>query len=478
MARACDYWQVLATLSATVAWPISASIGNNISDKVPSDLFLPRLDPRQSAEVVRIVGELDEFKGHWRRVREVQAERLASLRQVATIESAASSTRIEGAELSDEEVARVLGGLHVDSFRKRDEDEVRGYGEVLSLIYESHAELSLTENHVKQLHGILLRHTAKDERHRGEYKKLPNDVVASHEDGRIEVIFQTATPFETPRLMGELVAQTNAALADAEHHPLTVIARFVVQFLAIHPFQDGNGRLSRALTTLLLLRAGYEYVPYASLERIVEENKLRYYAALRESQLAMRADASDFGGWLLFLLGALRAQKRSLESKLDVERSMLQLSAAQERILAAVRKRGRATTPSLVQELGIADRTVRYHLDLLVRRRLLTAHGEKRGRYYTLGGDEQRPPEPGDPGTSAVLAEIYEAGGRIGQRALVDLLKRHGYRGRVAGLLHGRRLAHLRRDPKTKESVLTARGQELARQHIFAARLARGVRGS
>ncbi|HEX2779616.1 MAG TPA: Fic family protein [Gemmatimonadaceae bacterium] len=444
---------------------------------MPPDPFLPSLDPRQSSELVRLVGELDEFKGHWRRVREIQAERLASLRQVATIESAASSTRIEGAELSDEEVARVLGGLHVDSFRKRDEEEVRGYGEVLSMIYESHAELSLTENHVRQLHGTLLRHTAKDERHRGEYKKLPNDVIASHGDGRTEVIFQTATPFDTPRMMAELVADTNAALTNAEHHPLVVIARFVVQFLAIHPFQDGNGRLSRALTTLLLLRSGYEYVPYASLERIVEENKLRYYAALRESQLAMRTDPSHFGAWLLFLLGALRAQKRSLESKLDVERSMLQLSTAQERILAAARTRGRVTTPWLVKELGIADRTIRYHLDLLVQRRLLAAHGEKRGRYYTPGGDEALPPEPGDPGTSAVLAEIYEAGGRISQSALLALLKRHGYRGRVVGLLHGRRLAHLRRDPKTKESVLTSRGQELARQHIFAARLARGGRG-
>lgn len=449
-----------------------------MANELAGDAYFPRLSPRQTAEMARLVGELDEFKGHWRRVKEIQAERLATLRQVATIESAASSTRIEGAELSDEEVARVLGGLHVDSFRKRDEEEVRGYGELLSIIYESHAELPLTENHIKQLHGVLLRHTAKDERHRGEYKKVSNDVVASHSDGSKEVIFQTAVPFDTPRLMTELVADTNAALAAHENHPLTVIARFIVEFLAIHPFQDGNGRLSRALTTLLLLRAGYEYVPYASLERIVEENKLRYYAALRESQLAMRGDPSDFGAWLIFLLGALRAQKRALESKLDVERSMLQLSAVQERILAAVRKQGRATTPWLVEELGLPGRTVRYHLALLVGRQLLVAHGERRGRYYSLGGSEPVAPTVVDASTNAIIAEIYEAGGRITQRDLLALVKRHGYKGRVVGILHGRRLAHLRRDPKTRDSLLTARGQEVAREYVFASRLARGARAS
>lgn len=443
-----------------------------------SDDFFPRLDPRQTAQVVRVVGELDQFKGHWRRVKEIQAERLASLREVATIESAASSTRIEGAELSDEEVARVLGGLHVDSFRKRDEDEVRGYGELLTTIYESHAELPLTENHVKQLHNILLRNTTKDERHRGEYKKVSNDVVASHPDGRKEIIFQTATPFDTPRLMSELFAETNAAFNEPDHHPLTVIARFIVQFLAIHPFQDGNGRLSRALTTLLLLRSGYEYVPYASLERIVEENKHRYYAALRDSQLAMRKDPSDFGIWLLFLLGALGAQKRALESKLDIERSMLQLSDVQERILAAVRKNNRATTPWLEKELGLPGRTLRYHLDLLVRRHLLSAHGQRRGRYYTTSSADGIAPALGDAGTNAVIAEIYERGGRIGQYDLVQLVKNHGYGGRVVGILHGRRLAHLRRDPKTKDSVLTARGEEVARQHLFAQRLAQGRRSN
>jgi Fic family protein len=442
------------------------------------EALFPTLTRTQTIELTRLVSEIDEFKGKWRRLKEIQAEKLAGLRQVATIESAASSTRIEGAELTDGEVAQVLSGLRVDSFRARDEDEVRGYGEVLELVFESHADMQLTENHIKQLHAILLRHTAKDERHRGEYKKLPNDVVAKHSDGSVEVVFQTATAFDTPRRMSALVEQTNRGLEQGDVPALIVIARFVVEFLAIHPFQDGNGRLSRALTTLLLLRAGYDYAPYASHERIIEDNKLRYYAALRESQLAMRDDPAAFGGWTVFFLGALRAQKRVLEAKLDVEQSMRRLSAVQEQILGVVSTHGRTTSSQLVHELSLPERTIRYHLQLLVARNLLAAHGQRRGRHYTLGAGDAIAPSAGDSGFHALLAEIYEGGKRIKRRELTALVKRHGYDGRVVGILHGRRQPSLRRDPKTGESVLTARGEEIARQYLFTKRLADGARAA
>jgi Fic family protein len=442
--------------------------------------FFPDLDRRQAREAVQLVSELDEFKGRWRRLKEIQAEKLESLRQVATIESTASSTRIEGAELSDAEVAAVLGGLKVDSFRLRDKAEVRGYGELHTFIYESWAEIPLTENHLRQLHATLLRHVEKDERHRGEYKKLSNDVTATYDDGRTEVVFQTATPFDTPRLMSALIAQTNDALADQTLHPLFAIARFVVSFLAIHPFQDGNGRLSRALTTLLLLRAGYDYVPYASLERVIEENKVRYYAALRESQLQMREDPARFGAWLLFFLGSLASQKRALDAKLGVERGILQLSEIQERIAAAVRDHfgGRATAPAIAGHLQLAGRTVRYHLDLLVRRGLLESHGQKRGRFYTMASAEATTPELFDGGTNVIIADVLRRGGRIKPRELDALVKKHGYQPQIAGVLHGRRLAHLKRDPRTGESVLTARGEEVAKQYLFAERLSRGAKQS
>lgn len=201
-----------------------------------------------------------------------------------------SSTRIEGVKLRDDEIERLLSGLDVRSFRSRNEQEVAGYAELMELIVESFAETPLDENTIRQLHGVLLRHSDKDERHRGHDKTLPNNVEAFDAEGRsLGVIFETATPFDTPRLMASLLAWTRDALTTRAHHPPLIVALF----LAVHPFQDGNGRLSRALTTLILLRAGYRYVPYSSLERIIEESKDEYYLALRRAQATLDGDESQ-----------------------------------------------------------------------------------------------------------------------------------------------------------------------------------------
>ena len=215
-------------------------------------------------EMLRLIGELDEFKGAWRALRALAPERLAALRHIATIESVGSSTRIEGAKLSDREVERLLAGLDTHSFRSRDE-EVVGYAEVMETVFAGWEAIPLTENHVKQLHQILLRYSSKDVRYWGDYKKLPNPVEAFDANGHsLGVVFATTSPLETPWRMGKLIAWTREALDGGVWHPLLVIAVFTVCFLAIHPFQDGNGRLSQVLTTLLLLRTGYGYVPYSS----------------------------------------------------------------------------------------------------------------------------------------------------------------------------------------------------------------------
>lgn len=439
------------------------------------DDFHPALDRRESSELVRLIGELDHFRGTWRKMQEIRAERLVQLRQITTIESTASSTRIEGVELTDAEVARVLEGIGSDSFRARDEEEVKGYAELLTLIYESHPDIPLTEGHIKQLHRVLLEHSGKDERHRGEYKKLPNDVVRKRGEVIEEVLFKTATPFDTPQLMAALVHTSNAAFADRTLHPLVVIGRFVVDFLAIHPFQDGNGRLARALTTLLLLRNGYDYVAYASLERVIEDNKPQYYVALRESQLAMRDNPASFRVWLFFFLRALKAQQESLASKLQLEKAMLDLSEVQQKIADLIAARVRMTGPEIARELGLTDRAARYHLDILRSRGIVSAHGKKRGAYYTTSLNEATSPKGPAilDGTNVIVAEIYERGGRISKEELIALVRSHGYDGRVAGILHGRRLAHLRRDAGSGESFLTSRGEEIARQFLFARRLSR-----
>ena len=161
---------------------------------ISTDAFLPQLTLIQIGEVTRLLGEIDEFKGHWRRVQEMNAEKLRELRRITTIESAASSTRIEGAEVSDAEVAKVLQGLSIDSFRARDEAEVRGYGDLLEMIYNGFDAITLTENHIKQLHSVLLQHAEKDERHRGRYKTIDNHVEATHPDGHKEILFHTESP--------------------------------------------------------------------------------------------------------------------------------------------------------------------------------------------------------------------------------------------------------------------------------------------
>ena len=214
-----------------------------------------------SPEMLNLIAEVDEFKGAWSALGTLAPERLSALRRVATIESVGSSTRIEGSRLSDREVARLLSDLAIPSFASRDEQEVIGYAETMNLAFSSWREITLTGNHVRQLHRVLLAHSEKDEWHRGNYKTSSNNVAAFDDSGRqVGIVFETATPFDTPRLMSELVGWLDNEIENRRFHSLLLIGIFVVVFLEIHPFQDGNGRLSRILTTLLLLQSGYSYV--------------------------------------------------------------------------------------------------------------------------------------------------------------------------------------------------------------------------
>lgn len=338
-----------------------------------------------SQEFVRLVAEIDEFRGRWQALGVLAPERLSALRRIATIESIGSSTRIEGAKLSDAEVDRLLSGLDISSFRSRDEQEVAGYARSMDLVFEGSQAMPLTENHVKQLHGVLLSYSEKDERHRGEYKKLANHVEAFDENGQsLGIIFETASPFDTPRLMADLVEWTRAALDGKEFHRLLVIGVFVVRFLAIHPFQDGNGRLSRVLTTLLLLRAGYEYVPYSSLERVVEENKDGYYRALRRAQGTLDKDESQLGEWLLFFLRCLATQKDVLARKVEHERLMAPLPPLAAELLRLAREHGRLTIASAVKATGANRSTVKAHLRQLTQAGRLVLRGQRRGAWYEV----------------------------------------------------------------------------------------------
>lgn len=337
-------------------------------------------------ELLWLIAEIDEFKGAWRALGTLAPERLNTLRHVATIESIGSSTRIEGSRLSDRGVEQLLATPDIRTFASRDEEEVAGYAQVMETVFRSWPDIAPTENHIRQLHRDLLRHSTKDQRHRGEYKTLSNDVVAVDGEGRqVGVVFQTASPFDTPRLMAELVAWHKAALEAGRLHPLLVTAVFIVVFLEIHPFQDGNGRLSRILTSLLLLRSGYAHVPFSSLESVIENNKEGYYLALRQTQTTLRKPAPDWTPWLNFFLRTMQQQKRRLAAKMEREK-LLQASLPETalKIVDHIRQHGRTTMGEMIVLSGISRNTLKGHFKTLVDQGYIRLHGKGKSAWYNL----------------------------------------------------------------------------------------------
>jgi len=339
-----------------------------------------------TAEMLALIVEIDEFRGTWRSLSTLAPERLAALRKVATIESIGSSTRIEGARLSDRDVEALLSRIESHSFRSRDEEEVAGYALAMEQVFLSFDSIPITENYIQQLHGILLRFSQKDEHYRGRYKTLSNNVEAFGPDGSsLGVVFETASPFETPFRMQELVQWGNRVFGDSRMHPLLATAVLTVEFLAIHPFQDGNGRLSRILTTLLLLKSGYGYVPFSSLESIVEQNKESYYLALRRTQQSLKQEKPDWEPWVMFFLQALRRQTQVLAAKVEQSRLMLtSLSALEEKIVELSRSQGRISVGEVLRATGANRSTIKQRLTGLVKRGILTRNGAGRGVWYSI----------------------------------------------------------------------------------------------
>ncbi len=276
--------------------------------------------------------------------------------------------------------------MEIQKFETHDEQEVAGYAEVLELVLGSWEHITLTENQVKQLHRDLLKFSEKDEWHRGNYKTTENRVAMFDATGKeIDTIFQTASAFDTPRLMKELVEWYQDERRNQNIHPLLAIAVFIVVFLEIHPFDDGNGRLSRILTTLLLLQAGYSYVPYSSLESIVEQNKQGYYLALRQTQGTVRTDSPEWQPWIMYFLYAMSSQVKRLQEKVEHEKLVLaampELSA---KLLDFAKKQGRVTVKDGVAATGSSRNTVKAHLKRLVENGVLKQNGAGRGAWYGL----------------------------------------------------------------------------------------------
>jgi Fic family protein len=270
--------------------------------------------------IMRLIATIDEYRGKWNAVEKYENRYLKELRKIATIESIGSSTRIEGATMTDEEVNQLLKDIKITKLKTRDEQEVIGYYEVLELIFDHFPEIQLSESYIKQLHQLLLKHSNKDERHRGVYKNLSNKVVITYPTGEQKTIFATTEPALVEGEMFALIKWTNLQWNEKTIHPIIVLAVLVYEFLSIHPFQDGNGRLSRLLTTLFLLQQGYGFIQYISFENHIEKNKKAYYEALMSAQRKRNRQQDIIDKWLLFFLESMKTLTEKLDQKYNVFR--------------------------------------------------------------------------------------------------------------------------------------------------------------
>ena len=356
-------------------------------------------------EALNMITTIDEFKGEWKALKYMQPDILMHLKKIATIESIGSSNRIEGNKLSDKEIEALLSNIKTYSFKNRDEEEVAGYAELSNLIFDDYEIIPFNENYIKQMHSILLKYSSKDERHRGEYKSLSNSVSAYDENGNeIGVIFETATPFDTPRLMEELVTWTNDTLKNKTIHPIITISIFVLNFLAIHPFQDGNGRMSRILTNLLLLKSGYNYVAYSSLEAVIEDNKSSYYLSLRQTQATLKDENPNYDYWISFFIKSLEKQKVRLEYKIEhmdetsktsdirkfekdesSKNSIINLNSLPEtavKIIDLFNKKDRVDINYIKNKIADSDNKIKRALLLLQEKNIIKKYGTTRGAWY------------------------------------------------------------------------------------------------
>ncbi|MDO8529553.1 MAG: Fic family protein [bacterium] len=336
-----------------------------------------------SQEILQKITQIDEFKGLWKGSLRLSPQTLGRLKRSVLITSSGASTRIEGSKMSDDEVARLLQGLKSTPPKGRDAQEVAGYADLLGRIFDNWKTLKITEGHILHFHQILLNFSEKDKSHKGKYKTIDNKVVMRKEDGTEVVIFEPTKPYLTKKEMDDVLHWLNGEMENKETHPIIMIANFIFEFLAIHPFRDGNGRLSRALTTLLLLKFGYTYVPYISLDEIIEERKIDYYLALRKTQSKHKTKKEDITPWLNFLLDALLEQIKRAKAVMEEDQPEKLLSEKQLEIYQLFQT-GTLSVSEIDSLLkgSIPMATLKQALSRLVVLKLLERVGMGRGSRY------------------------------------------------------------------------------------------------
>ena len=329
------------------------------------------------------ITQIDELKGQWIAGARLSPQVLGRLKRSVLITSTGASTRIEGARLSDEDVEKLMRGIDIQKFTDRDKQEVKGYFELLENVFDSWKSLKLSESAIKHFHKELLKYVAKDETHRGDYKKIENKVEMVDAAGKsIGILFDTTPAYLTPKETQELVEWTQEVLAEKKYHPLLIVGNFLVEFLQIHPFQDGNGRLSRVLTNLLLLKEGYLYMPYISHEKLIEDNKPEYYLALRQSQKTFKTDKETVVPWLDFFFTIFLKQSRMAVELLSKENIEKLLSKKQLSIWQYLQTVEEAAPGEIAKKAKVARPTVNQALDKLLRLKKVERIGLGRSTRY------------------------------------------------------------------------------------------------
>lgn len=330
-----------------------------------------------SSDIWLKITQIESLKGNWEGRTNLSPQILGRLKQSVLVTSTGASTRIEGSNLSDEEIEKMIRGLSIQKFSNRDEQEVSGYYELLQNVFNSWESLVFNENIIKHFHKELLKYVGKDVLHRGEYKKKENTVVMIDDDGKpIEVLFETTKAYLTPKEMFELVDWTKNALEQNKYHPLLVIANFLVEFLNIHPFEDGNGRLSRILTNTLLLKQGYAYMPYVSHEKLIEDNKPEYYLSLRKSQKTLRTKHADISPWINFFLDILLTQSQ-MAIHLLTQTNIETILSPQQLVVWNYMRGVEQTTPREISlETGVPRPTINQIINKLLELKMIKRIGQ------------------------------------------------------------------------------------------------------
>lgn len=335
-------------------------------------------------EILSKIAKIDEFKGLWRGSLRISPQILGRLKQWVIIASAGASTRIEGAKMTDEEIARFLRGLNAKAPKSRDEQEVAGYTDLIGRIFDNYQTIKLSENWILQFHSILLSFSEKDQLHKGKYKNANNTVVIINKNGTQTVLFEPTPPHLVKPEMEAIITWTNEHMGTGDVHAILVVANFIFEFLAIHPFKDGNGRISRALTNLLLLKTGYSYIPYVSLDEIIEETKTDYYLALRATQKNHKTKQENITRWVEYLLEALLKQIERARKLMDKDQPIKLLSEKQLKILSLFEKGETLAVADILTRLkgAILTATTKQALSRLVQLKLLERIGRARSTRY------------------------------------------------------------------------------------------------